>query len=255
MLLVILTATAAVGGTVAYLTSQDSQVNVMTMGNVKIQQIEQERDENGALQSFTQSKPAFPAVGEIKWDENGVDVNGTSYKVFDENLKNVVDKIVTVKNTGTSSAYVRTIIVVEAPDFDPDGMIHVNINGDGLHYSNWEELTLNGEAYVYMVFTYDAALAPGAATTPSLMQVFLDSKADNAYVESFGNTWEIYAISQAVQTEGFASADVALDTAFGPVASGIANWCNGLGDLLLDAEDVFDSTGKSGVFTLGANLY
>ena len=101
----VLTAALAIGGTVAYLQSEDSDVNVMTLGNVKIEQIEQERDENGNLVEFTQAKPAFPAVGNIAWDATGVKVNGTEYKVFDSGLKNVVDKIVTVNNIGKSDGF------------------------------------------------------------------------------------------------------------------------------------------------------
>ena len=41
-----LVAVLSVAGTLAYLTSEDSDVNVMTMGNVKIAQHEYERAEN-----------------------------------------------------------------------------------------------------------------------------------------------------------------------------------------------------------------
>ena len=49
LLTVVLTATVVISATVAYLQDEDSDVNVMTLGNVKIEQIEQERDENGKL--------------------------------------------------------------------------------------------------------------------------------------------------------------------------------------------------------------
>lgn len=65
LLVVALTASVSIAGTTAYLQSEDADVNVMTLGNVKIEQIEQERDENGNLDNFTQAKPAYPAVGEI----------------------------------------------------------------------------------------------------------------------------------------------------------------------------------------------
>ena len=58
----VLVAATAVGGTLAYLMSTDSDVNVMTLGNVKIEQVEYERDVNGDLTEFTQTKPALPAV-------------------------------------------------------------------------------------------------------------------------------------------------------------------------------------------------
>ena len=74
----VLVAALAIGGTVAYLQDEDSAVNVMTLGNVYIEQIEQERDANGDLVDFTQAKPAYPAVGPIEWAATGVDVNGCS---------------------------------------------------------------------------------------------------------------------------------------------------------------------------------
>jgi len=87
---VVLIAAMAICGTLAYLTSEDSDVNVMTLGSVKIDQVEYERvvDESGKwvstgekdkygyvpdkVQEFTQDKPLYPAVftdGNIKWDD------------------------------------------------------------------------------------------------------------------------------------------------------------------------------------------
>ena len=57
-----LVAILSIGGTIAYLTSEDSDVNVMTMGNVKIEQIEQEWNEAGELVDFTQAKPLYPLM-------------------------------------------------------------------------------------------------------------------------------------------------------------------------------------------------
>ena len=215
----------AIGGTLAYLQDEDSNVNVMTLGNVKIEQIEQQRGDDGKLEDFVDGKPALPAVGPIEWATEGVDVNGTEYKVFTDDLKNVIDKIVTVKNTGKSPAYVRTIIVIEAPDYDPENLIHVNVNPDGLTQTAWAPVELDGVKYVYSVFTYTEALKPDEISAPSLMQVFLDSDADNEFCEKLGDTWEIIAISQAVQVDGFENAATALDTAFEePSAANIAEW-------------------------------
>ncbi len=226
LLVIAITAAIAVAGTLAYLQSQDSDVNVMTLGNVKIKQHEQERGENGVLQDFTQDKPAYPAVGPIAWAENGVNVNGTEYKVFTDDLKNVVDKIVTVENTGKSDAYVRTIIAIEAPDFDPNDLIHYSYNGSdvGLSWSPLATIEVGGVDYVYTVATYLAALEPGKTSAPSLLQVFLDSRATNEDVAKFGEKWEIVAISQAVQAKGFDDAATALDEAFGKAEDGVADW-------------------------------
>lgn len=225
LLTVVLTATVAVGGTVAYLQDKDSDVNVMTLYNVDIEQIEQERGENGNLTAFTPNKPAYPAVGPIAWAEEKITVNAGEYKVFTPALKNVVDKIVTVNNTGTSDAYVRTIVAIEAPGFDPTDLIHINYNDVGVSMSGPVTKTIGSTDYVVFTFTYSEALEYGKSSAPSLLQVFLDSKATNEDVAKFGDTWEIKVLSQAVQAAGFENAKSALDTAFGEVtAANVAEW-------------------------------
>ena len=97
------------GGSLAYLSDTDSAVNVMELGSVNIEQIEQERNAEGKLVDFTQGKPLLPYVGELGWKNTDVD-NG-AYRSF--TMNNVVDKYVSVKNTGKSDAYVRTIIALE----------------------------------------------------------------------------------------------------------------------------------------------
>ena len=221
---ILLTVLIAVGGTIAYFQDEDSDVNVITMGNVYIKQIEQERNANGELVDFTQAKPAYPVVGQIAWDNNGLNINGTEYKVFSSDLKNVIDKIVTVKNTGKGDAYVRTVIAIEAPEGDPNDLIHVNVNSDGLTKTPWAPATIDGVDYVISTFTYNEALKPGKTTPPSLLQVFLDSKATNEDCEPYGDTWEILVVSQAVQTEGFDDPMTALNTAFGEITATDNPW-------------------------------
>ncbi len=136
----VLVAAIAIGGTIAYLTSEDSDINVMTLGNVKIEQHEYERVvEDGeyktetidnvtsyVLKDFTQGKPLFPAT---EVDANGApynygagDYDSTRVKMAQVGShgsmdvfvnKNAQDKFVTVENTGKSDAYVRTIIALE----------------------------------------------------------------------------------------------------------------------------------------------
>jgi len=135
-----LVAALAVGGTLAYLQDSDSDVNVMTLGNVSIEQHEYERVvENGeyktvtidgvtsyVLKDFTQNKPLFPATAT---DANGLpynygagDYDGTRVKMSQVDShgsmdvfvnKNAQDKFVTVENTGKTDAYVRTVIAFE----------------------------------------------------------------------------------------------------------------------------------------------
>ena len=225
-------------GTYAYLTDKDAATNVMTLGNVYIDQIEEERDANGNLVPFTQAKPAYPVVGDIAWAADPITVGGGTQKVFHEDLKNVVDKFVYVKNTGKSDAYVRTIIAVEAPGYDKEDWIHLNVNAsEGVSMSALNTVEINGVEYVYAVFTYTDALAPNAKTPVSLAQVFLDSKATNEYCNAFGDTWEILTLSQAVQSAGFADAATALDEAFGAAdADAVAEWFMGFGAVVAAPE-------------------
>lgn len=255
------TAAASIAGTVAYLTADDSDVNVMTLGNVKIQQIEQERDENGELQDFTQAKPAYPAVGPVEWADTGVTVNETEYKVFTDELKNVVDKIVTVKNTGLSEAYVRTLIAIEAPEGFNDDLVHVNVNQDeGITQSAWEYITVNGIRYVYTCFTYAEPLKAGETSAPSLLQVFLDSQTTNEDCEKLGDEWDIRVISQAVQTQGFDDTATALDTGFGvPMADNedgtmknVEEWFSNMSEPILVTGD--PQSLKDAMLTRGAHI-
>ena len=83
-----------VGGTLAYLTDSDSDVNVMTLGNVKIEQIEQEWNaDETELVGFTQNKPLYPYVGNLGWENTEQD--GGAYRRF--TMNNVVDKYVSDK--------------------------------------------------------------------------------------------------------------------------------------------------------------
>ncbi len=249
----VLVAALAVGGTIAYLTDTDSDVNVMTLGNVKIAQHEYERNANGELTDFTQAKPALPAVYDTEaWADNGVEVNGTEYKVFSDNMKNVVDKIVTVNNTGKSDAYVRTIVAIEAPDYDPEDLIHINYNGTDVKISDTVKVEIDGVKYVFFAFTYNEALAAGEKSAPSLMQLFLDKDADNDFCAKFGDTFDILVLSQAVQSAGFESAQTALDTAFGDVtADKIAEWFGGVKvPEIVDKDNIKDALeeGKDVIF-------
>ncbi len=293
-----LVAVAAVSivGTIAYLTSEDQDVNVMTMGNVKIEQHEYERvvDENGdwvsvdtskvnpnygykvadKIQPFTQGKPALPAVyqdGKVKWDDrtsghqqiwNEAGALGSN-QLFDDSVKNVIDKFVFVENTGKTDAYYRTIIAIESPS-DNTADIHMNLNanerftaisGSGSSKSYKVGYTeLDGVRYAIYDMTYNKILTPGEISRPSMLQVFLDPSATNEDCATFGDTWDILVLSQAVQANGFASAQEALNEGFGKVNDdNVKAWFEGsnIPVTVDDADALVDSleSGKDVVFT------
>ncbi len=223
----LLIAAMAITGTMAYFTDTDSDANVMTLGNVKIEQIEQERDADGNLVDFKQAKPAFPAVGEVAWNDAKTEINGGKFNMFGDKLKNVVDKIVSVKNTGKSDAYFRTIIAIEDP-FTVE-KVAINVGADAYIGSPWYSVEIDGVVYSVKAYTYKVALEPGETSLPSLLQAYLKSDTTNEDAALLGDTWDILALSQAVQTAGFDDAETALNTGFGEVnAENIAEWFGGI---------------------------
>lgn len=224
MLVISMLAIALIGGTLAYFTDFDAAKNVMTMGNVDIEQIELERGPEGSLIPFTQDKFVFPAVGEAKWEDEAIEVGGGVQKVFD--VENVIDKFVYVKNTGANDVYVRTIVAIEAPNYDPNDLIHVNVNNtDGVTMTDWAAVEIDGVQYVYSVFTYTKALAPDAETPVSLAQVYLDPVTTKADAAAYNGQWTILCLSQAVQEAGFPDAATALNEAFGEAtAANVKDW-------------------------------
>ncbi len=242
-----LAAVAMVGGTLAYFTDADKDVNVMTVGNVTIVQNETKRDNT----AYEDKLDLIPAVynGELAYDKEVINSpNGNKFDAFDTTVENEIDKVITVTNTGTRDAYVRTIILMENT---ADNAICEKIHGmycdsDG-QYRVWQtnddgsevQVTVDEVTYSVAVCTYNTALAAGATSDPSLMQIFLDPTADNEWSELVGTEFNIIAISQAVQVEGFDDAATALDTAFGKAtAENVLKWV---------AETGIDTTADSNV--------
>ncbi|MBQ9944610.1 MAG: hypothetical protein IJO67_09655 [Clostridia bacterium] len=261
VLCLVLAVAMGVGSTMAYLQDTDADVNVMTLGSVYIEQHEFERvtDENGdytteeidgvdsyVLKDFTQGKPLYPFVGEVN---NGYDKIPVRLSQLGHNsrggmdvfpAKNVQDKFVVVENTGKSDAYVRTIVAFEAGENSYEEFR--NLINYSYHFT-WEEnilpevVEIDGNNYVLVEFLYkgyediqhpNGVLTPGDYAYNSLAQVYMYNTATNEDVESLdGNkngTYDILVVSQAVQTQGFADAETALNTAFGVISKNSHPW-------------------------------
>lgn len=286
LLTVILTASIAVGGTVAYLQDTETAHNVMTLGNVQITQNEYQRVQNAdgtyptqnidginsyILENYDNTgKALYPAiipnggtVNGVKWDYDKdasvrmtqVDSWGTA-DVFV--TPNAMDKFVTVTNKGTSDAYVRTLIAFEAgielsdPAFPDQDLIATEMRAaEAAKNTDFHQpwtvtseayMMIDGEQYLVCELLYTGAklsngsfrhengvLPAGATTYPSLCQVYMASRATNEDCEALdGNdngVYDILVLSQAVQVEGFETATLALDTAFGDVtAANVQKW-------------------------------
>ena len=247
--------TAVAGASLAYLTDTKQAENTFTVGNVKIELIEQQRGENG-LEAFKQNKKLLPIVGSAQGekDEYGMPT-----------AKNYVDKIVTVQNTGSEDAYIRAYFAI--PAALDDGYETFNAGKNVLHFNfgnkvvgsvisstegaewiwthgskwNYFETTMDGIKYNVYYADYHTAVAAGKTTEQFVQGVYLDKsfemKEDGAY--AFGEkltldegwnwskvTCPVFSI--ACQAEGFNTPAAAFDAAFGanynPWGTETTNW-------------------------------
>lgn len=255
-LVVALAATAIVGGTLAYFTDTDAETNTFSVGNVKIDLIEQQVNEAGtALEDFAQNQTLMPIVGSAQGEKDN----------FGQPVaKNYIDKIVTIKNTGKSDAYIRAYFAI--PSALDDGyetfnaganVLHFNFgNKDGvstngvqwnwMHGSKWNyfETTIDGVAYNVYFADYYQPLAANATTEQFISGVYLDNSFDMKDGEyyAFGKEVNLSGLinadgnlavkcpvkAVAVQAAGFDSVSAAVDAAFGanfnPFGGATTNW-------------------------------
>lgn len=255
-LTVCMVAILAIGGSLAYLTDTDAAKNVMTVGNVKIVQNEQQRtidDEidndrqyqdirvtDDGLEDFENGKKLVPYVGN---PNDGYDSTLPVYEncqVFNT-ADNAVDKIVTVTNTGTEEAYIRTLFAFEmekivdeegnvtyqcpaASKYNRLGLVaqtggnKIVLKGDT---DTETEVVIEIDGVKYRVAEYyymnDSKLASGATSHPSLTQFYLNPSVGNEWYDHVGPEYDILVLSQAVQTQGFSDAATALNTVFGDI--------------------------------------
>lgn len=241
-LCVAMLAIAIVGGTLAYFTDTDADVNVMTTGNLQIVQNETDREGKAYVDGQTllpavyfdeQGKTYNPTTG---WEgpKGGVDgvcegPDGEQTKIYDKSLNNEIDKIVSVTNGGNVDAYIRTIVLLEDNDSVSDNLHIVYSDTDVCAREVIDQVKVGDEYYEAWIFTYNNKLEAGKTSKPSLKQVWLDPMTDNSWYDMLGDdgAFTILAFSQATQVAGFEDlgAEVALDAAFGDVtAESIAEW-------------------------------
>lgn len=241
-LCVALLAIAVVGASLAYFTDTDNATNTFTVGNVKIDLIEQQKGENG-LVDFEQDKTLVPGKS---------------------NDGNAVSKIVTVENTGKNDAWVwvelripKYLVSKEYPTNESKNALHWNSYGcfnveynagnywnlattdgivgadhkvtnpkmvaveDGLwnDYKHVGEETINGTEYVVIRTTMAKPLPAGKISLPCLAQVYMDWRIDvdgENFILPDGRTiptsasWEILVNAYAIQIDGFDTVEQAI---------------------------------------------
>lgn len=230
-------ATLAVGGTLAYLTDGDSQDNVSVIGEgVEIELIEQQRSEDGTeLVEFEQGQILKPLVGSSQGIKDKWGLPSTTES------ENFIDKIVTVKNTGISDAYVRILVAMPkwtdgATTASSDNVVHwnfgnrVDLTGQGkyneisatessdmyfgdISYSAEGTVEIDGEEHLVFSLTYNEALKPGETTDWAAMAGFyLDSRVDCKDGKYYMGDYKIdYDLSQGLVIPVYAQAVQASD--------------------------------------------
>ena len=242
-LCVALVAIAVVGASLAYFTDTKTATNTFTVGNVKIDLIEQQKGANG-LEDFVPNKTLLPGTSD----------------------KNAVSKIVTVKNTGENDAWVWVDLKIPAylvsknyPDDESKNALHWNSYGcfnveynsgnywslatsdgivgadhkvtnpdmvaveDGLwnDYKYVGEETINGTKYVVIRTTMAKTLPAGKISLPCLAQVYMDwrvttNEDGTQFILPGGDpisvnaSWEIIVNAYAIQADSFDSVDAAV---------------------------------------------
>ena len=238
-------AVVAIGGaTLAYFTDTDNATNTFTVGNVKIDLIEQQKGENG-LEDFAQDKTLVPGKS---------------------NDGNAVSKIATVKNTGKNDAWVwaelkipKYLVSNEYPANESKNALHWNSYGcfnveynsgnywnlattDGIVDANhkvtdtdmvavedglWYDYkyvgteTINGTEYVVIRTKMQNTLPAGKISLPFLAQVYMDwrvitNEDGTEFILPAGAnistdaSWEIIVNAYAIQADGFDTVDEAI---------------------------------------------
>jgi len=243
-LVIAFVAIAAISSTLAYFKDTDHDKNTFVIGDVKIELVEQQRDTDGKLVEYVNDKPLLPAVyiGTPTLDGTIVTPDGKTVDIYDTTINNEQDKVVSVHNTGTNSAYIRVLFAFEDKLLD-DGsylldLVHPVFNEDELVGEvEWltdangkrslVSLTDDGVATNYSVctFTYKNSVAHNLYTPASLLQIYLDPMADNNFGYTVGDRYDIKVVAQAVQADGFADNVQALTAAFGTVTvDGCLEW-------------------------------
>jgi len=208
---------------------------------------------NGAdsyvLKDFSQGKPLYPATevdaNNQPYNFGAGDYDGTRVKMSQVDShgsmdvfvsKNAQDKFVTVENTGKSDAYVRTLIAFELGDLPANDFDNVIRTSSFMKTQGVWKVTdvgvveIDDNNYFVCEYLYNGAkslggvhengvLPKGDTTYPSLAQVYMTATATNEdceLIDGNGNgNYDILVLSQAIQTEGFANAETALDVGFG----------------------------------------
>ncbi len=224
------------GGTLAYLTDRDSDVNVFTIGNVDIELTEKFEQgielipgvniektptirNTGNHAAWVWMTWSIPAAldNAVQGTEIGSDANIIHWNPLGATTDGYVD------DTRVNNAIAKGLLPegITADQIKENKMTWNVFNSLGEGVNMIRDVEIDGKKYNTYVLLYNKALTPGEETLPSVYNVFLDARVD---VDPEGNmflvdkgvvtpvAWnikedknpKIYVAAYAIQTEGFA---------------------------------------------------
>ena len=252
-LCVALLAVAVVGASLAYFTDTDNADNTFTAGSVKIKLIEEQSNaDHTGFVPYDGEKVLMPIVGSAQ---------GEKYPNGQPMAKNYIDKVVTIKNTGNSAAWIRAYYAVPSDLDDGFGetfnagmnILHGNfgnVDGRTTYENEWKwknngkwqyfETVMDGVSYNVYFADYYQPLEAKDTTVQFICGVYLDKNVDmkdgkyidprhpDADLSILEGTVHYPVFAVAVQADGFDSAAAAMDAAFGaqynPWGTPATNW-------------------------------
>ncbi len=201
-----------ISGTLGNVGSDNDKLDIVQKIEKRIEQSDEERDATN-LMGVSGAEQLIPAVyeGEItysaqqqKWS------SGEGDNLFSAKIANVIDKFVSVENTGNVPAYVRTWFAFEMGDMSEaefKAAVKINRNESAWEWENFEYgVEIGGKRYAVVCAKYKTALDPQTTTShPSLLQIMLYNTVSNEDAQRLdGNgdgKYEIKVSSIAVSDE------------------------------------------------------
>ncbi|MBR5560618.1 MAG: SipW-dependent-type signal peptide-containing protein [Clostridia bacterium] len=217
----------AVGGTLAYFTDTDTETNTFTIGNVKIDLVEEFDEENAVLKPGSQDKNKIDKIVHIEnvgaepaylWYEwliptalDSIDGSTGLNNVLHVNSYGATwDKYYTDSKYFESYGITAALEFDQTWDHDPEVELGIAVGPQGY----FEQVTIDGIQYNKYVVLYHGVVDAGEATTKAMNGVYLDSKVDfngtdytidGAVIDyDFDKDIKIIVNAYGIQAEGFA---------------------------------------------------
>lgn len=239
--MMVLVALAAVGITMAYMTSTDSAKNTFTVGNVKIELLESSlhRENAGVANGETSTSELWSDVakegtgnqskykaGDTYYTDAQIEANAKDYKCDNVKLNpgQSYHKMPYVKNIGANDAYIRIRVMIPA-DLDTailnSSMFTTTAMKSGEFTRDYDDsgsVDRDGIKYNVYTFTRIDPLAPNAMTYWNVWgTIHMDADVTNEELaELFGEgkayangVFPVLVEADAIQADGFADAAAA----------------------------------------------